>query len=48
METKMGPKTNIQDSKVNSISKEGDILIWDRQGIGRDVDYGVEVLIRNE
>ena len=37
METRLKPMTNIQDSKVNSISKEGDVLIWDRQGIEPDM-----------
>ena len=40
----METRTNVKDSKINSISNEGDVLIWDRQGIEPDMDYGLNVL----
>ena len=44
METQKEPDTQRQQPSVNSISKEGDVLYWDRQGIEPDMDYGLEVL----
>ena len=44
MEARKEPVTQTQEPTVNTISKEGDVLYWDRQGIDPDKDYGLEVL----
>ena len=44
MESSQKAHINKQDRKINSISKEGEVMVWDQQGAEPDNDYGLDTL----